>query len=70
MVSFLFSITNTNMYTDAKKFHNLTGIMHADATYILIWNRWPVLIVGTTDADKKFHPFGIQVSKNERTAEI
>ena len=32
-----------------------------DATYKLIWQGFPVLIVGTTDKDKKFHPFGTAV---------
>lgn len=34
-------------------------IVHADATYKLIWQGFPVLIVGTTDRDKSFHPFAL-----------
>ena len=30
-------------------------IIHADATYKLIWQGFPVLLVGTTDRDRKFH---------------
>ena len=38
-----------------------------DATYKLIWQGYPVLIVGTTDKDKKFHPYGLAVCINEET---
>jgi hypothetical protein len=31
----------------------------ADATYKLIWQGYPVLIVGTTDIDRVFHPYGL-----------
>lgn len=41
-------------------------ILHTDATYKLVWQGFPVLQIGTTDADRKFHPFGIAVCTNER----
>ena len=44
--------------------HNSVHIC-ADATYKLIWQGYPVLIVGTTDKEKKFHPFGLAVCMNE-----
>lgn len=31
--------------------------VHADATYKLVWQGFPVLVLGTTDNDRKFHPF-------------
>ena len=37
----------------------------ADATYKLIQHGYPVLVVGTTDRDKKFHPFGVAMCCNE-----
>jgi hypothetical protein len=40
--------------------------IHADATYKLLWQGFPVLIVGTTDMDKHFHPFGLSVCTNEK----
>ncbi len=40
--------------------------MHADATYKLIWQGFPVLIPGTTDANRKFHPFGLAVCTCEK----
>ena len=39
--------------------------IHADATYKLIWQGFPVLVVGTTDLDRHFHPFGMPICSNE-----
>lgn len=41
-------------------------ILHSDATYKLIWQGFPVLLVGTTDADRRFHPIAVCVATNER----
>jgi len=41
--------------------------IHADATYKLLWQGFPVLIVGTTDLDRHFHAFGMSVCSNETT---
>lgn len=46
------------------------AILHTDATYKLVWQGFPVLQIGTTDADRKFHPFGVAVCKNERAADF
>jgi hypothetical protein len=35
--------------------------LYADATYKLIWQGFPALIVGTTDYDRKLHPFRLAV---------
>ncbi len=45
-------------------------IVHADATYKLIWQGYPVLVVGTSDADQHFHHFGMGVCMNEKTADF
>ncbi|CAF4124769.1 unnamed protein product [Rotaria magnacalcarata] len=42
----------------------------ADATYKLIWQGYPVLIVGTTDKQCAFHPFGIALCINEKTSDF
>lgn len=42
--------------------------IHADATYKLIWQGFPVLIAGATDSNRKFHPIGVCVSTNEQTS--
>ncbi|CAF1449502.1 unnamed protein product [Adineta ricciae] len=44
--------------------------IHADATYKLVWQGFPVLIVGTTDLNKVFHPFGMAVCSNEKTKDF
>ncbi|CAF2802135.1 unnamed protein product [Rotaria sp. Silwood2] len=42
----------------------------ADATYKLIWQGYPVLMVGTTDKQCAFHPFGIALCINEQTTDF
>ncbi|CAF2022136.1 unnamed protein product [Rotaria magnacalcarata] len=39
----------------------------ADAAYNLIWQDYPILMVGTTDKQCAFHPFGIALCINEKT---
>ena len=38
----------------------------ADATYKLVWQGFPVLVVGTTDLNKAFHPLGLAICSNEK----
>jgi hypothetical protein len=40
-------------------------MVQADATYKLIWQGFPVLIVGTSDSQRQFHPFCLAVCTNE-----
>ncbi|XP_048481537.1 uncharacterized protein LOC125489545 [Plutella xylostella] len=40
-------------------------VIHADATYKLIWQGFPVFVVGSTDKNKRFHPFALGVATNE-----
>ncbi|CAH0603513.1 unnamed protein product [Chrysodeixis includens] len=40
-------------------------IIHASATYRLSWQGYPVIVVGTSDKDKRFHPFCLFVTSNE-----
>lgn len=44
--------------------------IHADATYKLVWQGFPVLVVGTTDRNRQFHCFGIAVCVNEKTEDF
>lgn len=46
-------------------------IIHADATYKIVIQRYPVLNFGTTDQDnvQHFHLMGMMLSKYERTAD-
>ncbi|CAF1223319.1 unnamed protein product [Rotaria sordida] len=49
---------------------SMSSHLHADATYKLVWQGFPVLIVGTTDFNKAFHPFGLAVCSNEKTKDF
>lgn len=40
--------------------------LHVDATYKIIWQGFPVLVVGTTDMHRAFHPIGVAVCTNEQ----
>jgi len=44
--------------------------INADATYKLIWQGFPVLVIGTTDLNKAFHPFGLAICSNEQTKDF
>jgi len=43
----------------------LTTALQADASYKLSWNGFPVLVIGNSDQDRKFHPEGIAVTSTE-----
>lgn len=40
-------------------------MVQIDATYKLIWQGYPVMVVGTSDKNHVFHPFAIAVCKGE-----
>lgn len=43
-----------------------SSVVHADATYKIIWQGFPILVCGTTDQNRKFHPICLTVSSNEQ----
>ena len=45
---------------------NVKVLFQADGTYKLVWQGFPVLVIGTSDADKVFHPLGISITTKER----
>ncbi|CAF1167498.1 unnamed protein product [Adineta ricciae] len=49
---------------------SMSSHINADATYKLIWQGYPVLIIGTTDLNKVFHPFGLAICSNEKTKDF
>ncbi|RNA28912.1 hypothetical protein BpHYR1_040067, partial [Brachionus plicatilis] len=61
LMFFRIFITIKRLISNADKTKHLT----VDATYKLIWQGFPVLMIGTTDRQKHFHPFGICISTNE-----
>jgi hypothetical protein len=52
------------------KLATLSNIIHADATYKLVYEGSPVLINGNTDLDLHFHSFGLSVCSNEKTGDF
>jgi hypothetical protein len=60
--SFRFFVTTRRLLSIAKD----AKFIHADSTYKLIWNDFPVLICGTSDKNKVFHPFGLSVCSSEK----
>ncbi len=60
---FVSSRTLLKMANNVKK-------IHADATYKLVWQGFPVLVVGTTDESRQFHCFGMGVCTDEKTEDF
>ena len=61
MLFYLFFITKRLLENTKKSKH-----ICADATYKLLHRGHPILIVGTTDKDKSFHPIGVAFCCNEK----
>ena len=40
-------------------------MLAADATHKCIWNGYPLLLVGSCDREKRFHPFGAAITTGE-----
>lgn len=61
-IEFRFFVTSKLLLKQAIGSRNI----HADATYKIIWQGFPVLAVGTTDLCRKFHPMGLAVCTTEQ----
>lgn len=44
--------------------------IHTDATYKLVWQGFPVLLVGTSDTHRQFHMIGIAVCTSETSVDF
>lgn len=60
---FRFFITTKHLLRTAM----LRNFSHSDTTYKCIWQGFPVFMVGTTDWDKSYHPYGLSVCSREET---
>ena len=40
-------------------------VLQTDGTYILMWQGFPVLILGSSDYDRRFHPILLSVCSRE-----
>ncbi len=49
------------------KFATFFSHLHADATYKLVYQGYPLLLAGVTDVAKSFHPSGVALCKTECT---
>lgn len=47
----------------------LNDRVHIDATYKLNQNDFPVFVIGTTDQDRVFHPFGLGIAGGEKASD-
>ncbi len=62
-------LINLDFFISIKRLFNIDSIstrLRADATYKLNWQGFPVLIVGTSDYDRKLHPFGLALCNGEK----
>ncbi|OXA39961.1 Glycerol-3-phosphate dehydrogenase [NAD(P)+] [Folsomia candida] len=63
-----FEIKRFSLFMSTKRLLSMTSqckLLQADATYKLNWEGFPVLVVGTSDKDSHFHPFGIAITSGE-----
>lgn len=64
--SFRFFLSTKNLIEQSSK----SNIVHADTTYKLNYEGFPVLVIGTTDLDRHLHPSGVSVCTDEKTADF
>jgi hypothetical protein len=47
-----------------------SDLLATDATYKLMWQGFPLLLCGTIDKNKAFHPICLMISKHETEKEF
>lgn len=52
------------------KLASCATVLHADATYKLLWQGFPIFILGTTDKNNKLYPFCLAVSNSVTTEDF
>ena len=63
---FRFFVTTRRLLSQLK----LSSIIMTDATYKLIWQGYPCIVVGVVDNNKSFHPVGFVVCDSEATEDF
>ena len=48
----------------------LGDLVATDAAHKLVWQNFPILLVGTVDMAKQFHPTALRISKKEKSADF
>ncbi|CAF1063645.1 unnamed protein product [Didymodactylos carnosus] len=64
-------INNTFVFFTTKQLFQqirLTTYLQVDATYKITWNELPMLVFGSTDANRHFKPFGIALVSHDENA--
>lgn len=59
---FRFAVTSKYLLSIALK----SKILHADATYKMNWQGFPVFTIGCTDMQRRFHPFFFGIATSEK----
>lgn len=63
--SFVIVLSTVRMST-----HDVGGIIYADATYKCTWNNFPVIMMGYSDKNRRFHPIIVAISSHETYREF
>lgn len=63
--SFVIVLSTVRMST-----HDVGGIIYADATYKCTWNNFPVIMMGYSDKNRRFHPIIVAISSHETFREF
>jgi MULE transposase domain len=58
--SFVIVLSTIRMST-----HNVGSIIYSDATYKCTWNNFPVIMMGCSDKNRRFHPIIVAISSHE-----
>ena len=63
---FRLALTTKRLLTNSQQ----SDLVQADATYKLIWQGFPVLIAGTTDLQRQFHPLCLAICSSETESDF
>lgn len=58
--SFVIVLSTIRMST-----HDIGGIIYSDATYKCTWNNFPVIMMGYSDKNRRFHPIIVAIASHE-----
>ena len=58
--SFVIVLSTIRMST-----HDVGGIIYSDATYKCTWNNFPVIMMGYSDKNRRFHPIIVAILSHE-----
>ena len=58
--SFVIVLSTIRMST-----HDVGSIIYSDATYKCTWNNFPVIMMGCSDKNRRFHPIIVAISSHE-----